>query len=138
MAFRRWLWGSLWLGQGALVWAACGGGSTPPQAAGGAAAGRIRAGDAGADQSKCDYRGRSDREAVETAGPGAVQPSVRRVYQLVGMGESMHRVLVCREIDTNFDGIKDVMRVYNEKGESLREEADANYDGRVDTWLTFS
>ena len=34
-------------------------------------------------------RGRADREASETAGPGAVQPNVRRVYQMVGTGESM-------------------------------------------------
>ena len=28
-----------------------------------------------------------DREAAETAGPGAVQPNLRRVYQMVGAGE---------------------------------------------------
>jgi hypothetical protein len=136
VAARGWAWRGLALAPAALL-AACGGG-TPPQAATGAAEGRAASVDGGADQSKCDFRGRADREAVETAGPGAVQPNVRRVYQLVGTGESMHRVLVCREIDTNFDGTKDIMRVYSEKGESLREEADANYDGRIDTWITFS
>jgi hypothetical protein len=96
-------------------------------------------GDGGADdQSRCEFRGRADREAVETAGPGAVQPNVRRVYQMVGAGESMHKVLACREIDTNLDGVKDIVRTYNEKGESLHEQADTNYDGRIDTWITFA
>ena len=90
------------------------------------------------DKSKCEWRGRQDRETTETAGPGAIMPNVRRVYAVLGTGPERQRVLVCREIDTNLDGVKDVVRKYNDKGESLYEEADANYDGRVDTWLTFS
>ena len=90
------------------------------------------------DRSMCDWRNKPDKEATETAGPGSIQPNVRRVWQLVGTGEDRHKILVCREIDTNFDGIKDVVRRYNDKGESLHEEADANYDGKIDTWITFS
>ncbi|MFO0556058.1 MAG: hypothetical protein U0271_47205 [Polyangiaceae bacterium] len=90
------------------------------------------------DQSKCEWRGRQDREAIETAGPGSVTPNVRRVFAIVGQGQDRQRVLVCREIDTNLDGTKDVVRRYNDKGEPLFEEADINYDGRVDTWLVFS
>jgi len=90
------------------------------------------------DQGKCEYRGRQDREASETAGPGSVLPNVRRVFGLIGTGPDKQRVLVCREVDTNLDGTKDVFRFYTEKGEALREEADANYDGRIDTWLTFA
>jgi hypothetical protein len=67
-----------------------------------------------------------------------VQPNVRRVYQMVGTGESMHKVLICREIDTNFDGVKDIVRTYSEKGESVHEQADTNYDGRIDNVITFS
>jgi hypothetical protein len=89
------------------------------------------------DHSLCDWKGKPDREASEVAGPGSVLPNVRRVYQVIGTGEDRHKVLICREIDTNFDGVKDVVRFYNEKGESLSEEADANYDGRIDTWITF-
>ena len=89
------------------------------------------------DHAMCEWRGRADREASEVAGPGSIQPNVRRVYQLVGTNEDRHKVLICREIDTNFDGIKDVVRHYNEKGESISEEADSNYDGRIDTWITF-
>ena len=48
-------------------------------------------------------------------------------------GEDRHKVLICREIDTNFDGIKDVFRTYNEKGEAVKEEADSNYNGKIDT-----
>jgi hypothetical protein len=89
------------------------------------------------DHSMCDWRGRADREASEVAGPGSITPNVRRVYQLIGTGDDRHKVLICREIDTNFDGIKDVVRHYNDKGESVSEEADANYDGKIDTWITF-
>jgi hypothetical protein len=90
------------------------------------------------DQGKCEYRNRKDREASEVAGPGSVLPNVRRVFGLVGTGPDKQRVLVCREVDTNLDGTKDVFRFYTDKGEALREEADANYDGRIDTWLTFA
>lgn len=90
------------------------------------------------DRSRCEYRGREDRETSETAGPGALLPNVRRVYQVVGQGDERRKVMVCREIDTNLDGVKDVVRTFNDKGESLREEADSNYDGRIDTWITFS
>jgi hypothetical protein len=90
------------------------------------------------DQSKCDYKARKDRDVIETAGPGSVLPNVRRVFAVVGQGQDRQRVLVCREIDTNLDGTKDVVRKYNEKGESLFEEADTNFDGRIDTWITFA
>jgi hypothetical protein len=89
------------------------------------------------DRSMCEWKGKPDREASEVAGPGSIQPNVRRVYAIVGTGEDRHKVLICREIDTNFDGIKDVVRHYNDKGESISEEADSNYDGKIDTWITF-
>jgi hypothetical protein len=89
------------------------------------------------DHSMCDYKGHADREASETAGPGFIQPNVRRVYQIVGTGDDRHKVLICREIDTDGDGIKDIVRRYNDKGESVSEEADTNYDGKIDTWITF-
>lgn len=89
------------------------------------------------DRTLCDWKGKTEREASETAGPGSVTPNVRRVYQIVGTGDDRHKVLICREIDSNFDQVKDVVRRYNDKGESLAEEADSNYDGRIDTWITF-
>lgn len=90
------------------------------------------------DQTKCDYKGRDDREVSETAGPGTVLPNVRKVYQVFGVGEDRRKVLVCREVDTNLDGVKDVVRTFNEKGEAITEQADANYDGKIDTWITFA
>lgn len=89
------------------------------------------------DRAMCQWKGLVDREASEVAGPGSLQPNVRRVFQIIGTAEDRHKVLICREIDTNFDGVKDVVRHYNERGESISEEADSNYDGKVDTWLTF-
>jgi hypothetical protein len=90
------------------------------------------------DQSRCDFKGRSDREVIESSGPGAKLPNVRRVFGILGEGEDRRKVLFCREIDTNLDGSKDVVRTYNDKGDAVDEQADANYDGRVDTWIRFA
>lgn len=89
------------------------------------------------DRSMCDWRNKPELEVSETTGPGAMKPNVRRVYKTLGDIESRRRVLICREIDTNLDGIKDVVRTFNEKGEALREEADTDYDGRIDVWISF-
>jgi hypothetical protein len=89
------------------------------------------------DRSMCDWRNKPDLEVSETSGPGALKPNVRRVYKAFGEGEARHKTLACREIDTNLDGIKDVVRTFNQKGEALHEEADRNYDGKVDVWLNF-
>jgi hypothetical protein len=90
------------------------------------------------DASRCDYKGRSDREVQEVRGPGAMQPNIRRVFAIVGSGEDRKKILLCREVDTNLDGAKDVMRTYTDKGEPLNELADTNFDGKVDTWITFA
>src|SRR5262249_46040665 len=55
------------------------------------------------DHSMCAWKGKADREASEVAGPGSIQPNVRRVYAIVGAGDDRHKILICREIDTNFD-----------------------------------
>ena len=90
------------------------------------------------DHSLCDWKGRKDREVIETAGTGAVQPNIRRVYQVFGSGADRRRVLVCREVDTNFDGIKDTVRRYDEDGQAKEELSDTNYDGKIDTWIVFT
>lgn len=92
----------------------------------------------GDDASRCEFKGRSDRDVEESATLGALKPNIRRIYAMVGEGEERHKSLLCREIDTNLDGVKDVIRTYNDKGEGLREVADSNYDGKVDTWITFA
>jgi hypothetical protein len=90
------------------------------------------------DQSRCAFASRADREVSESKGPSAQFPSVRRVYGIVGEGDDRRRILLCREADTNLDGVKDVVRTYNDRGEALNELADADYDGNIDTWITFS
>jgi hypothetical protein len=117
---------------------ACGGSETTGPQAPGKSGTAVSAHDAGTDLSRCDFRGRADREVSETAGPGAVVPNVRRVYAIVGDSVDARRVLICREVDTNLDGMKDVVRVYSDRGEAANEQADTNYDGRIDTWITFA
>ena len=90
------------------------------------------------DKARCEFVGRLDRESVDTKTGGAIVPNVRRVYQTFGEGAEKRRVLTCREVDVNLDGIKDVLRTYNDQGEPWHEEADTNFDGRVDSWITFS
>lgn len=89
------------------------------------------------DKSRCTYVGRDDREVQESSAPGSKTQNVRRVFGFVGEGERRMRILLCREVDTNYDGIKDLVRTYDDKGEKLGEQADSDYDGRIDTWITF-
>ena len=89
------------------------------------------------DKSMCDWKGKPEIEVSETAGPGALKPNVRRVFKTFGEGDTMRKTLICREIDTNLDGIKDVVRTFNVKGEALHEEADRDFDGRIDLWINF-
>jgi hypothetical protein len=89
------------------------------------------------DKSMCDWKNKPELEVSESAGPGALRPNVRRVFKTFGEGEGRHKTLACREIDTNLDGIKDVVRTFNPKGEAAHEEADRDYDGRVDLWINF-
>ncbi len=135
----RWelLSGVVLLGAVSVAVYACGGSQNGPKVPtkSGRAVSAVKTGD---DDSRCDYKGRSDREVSETAGPGAIQPNIRRVYAIVGAGEDRHKTLLCREVDTNLDGMKDVVRTYNDKGEPLHELADSNYDGKIDTWETFA
>ena len=124
-----------------LLLAACGGGSAST-----AGSGQIPTAPGGSrdpskwpadDKSMCDFKGKPDVEVSETSGPGALKPNVRRVYKTYGDGDTRHKVLICREIDSNLDGIKDVVRTFNTKGEAVHEEADRNFDGRIDIWINF-
>ena len=84
------------------------------------------------------WKNNTKLEVSETVGPGSLRPNVRRVYKVIGERDDRHSVLICREIDSNLDGIKDVVRTFNEKGEPLHEEADTNYDGKLDDWVNFA
>ncbi len=83
------------------------------------------------DRSRCDANrpGRTQSE-YDTNGDGI--PDVRRVYQLSGEDRDRHSTLICREVDLNHDGTKDMFRFYNEEGRTMREEEDRNFDGRID------
>ncbi len=89
------------------------------------------------DRARCEFEGRDDRDVQESSAPGSVVANVRRVYGYVSGGEERRRVLLCREVDTNFDGVKDLVRTYGDHGEKLTEQADTDYDGKIDTWITF-
>jgi hypothetical protein len=94
------------------------------------------------DRSLCEgavhWRNAPQLEVSQTVGPGSIRPNIRRVYKVIGVGEDRHQVLICREIDTNLDGLKDVVRTFNDKGEPVHEEADTNYDGVIDDWINFA
>lgn len=89
------------------------------------------------DDSRCEFKGRVDRHVEESVGTGALQPTIRRVYRVVGQAEQRRRILVCREVDTNMDGLKDLVRYYDDEGEAVEERADTDYDGEIDTWIRF-
>jgi hypothetical protein len=124
-----------------MVFVACGGSdSTKPKLVAVKEKGRAvsKTGGGIRDKGRCEYVGRKDREVSEVAGTGSLLPNIRRVYQVIGTGADRRKVLACREVDTNLDGVKDVVRTYNETGEALHEEADRDYNGVIDTWITFA
>lgn len=94
------------------------------------------------DRSLCEgfvhWKENPQLDVSETVGPGSFKPNIRRIYKLIGDSDDRHQVLMCREIDTNLDGIKDVVRTFNDKGEPVHEEADTNYDGQIDDWINFA
>lgn len=94
------------------------------------------------DRSLCEgavhWRNNPQLEVSETVGPESIRPNIRRVYKVIGERDDRRQVLICREIDTNLDGLKDVVRTFNDKGEPLHEEADTNYDGIIDDWINFA
>lgn len=78
------------------------------------------------------------QEVEESSAPGAPGRSIRRVYALVGTAPHFRRLLVCREADTNYDGRKDLARTYDLRGQPLEEKSDTDYDGVLDTFITFT
>lgn len=87
------------------------------------------------DQGRCETAG-TEREVSEYDTSGDDFPDVRRVFRRVGTPPLIRLILACREADLNADGVKDVVRYYNEEGRPLREEADRNFDGAMDI-ITF-
>lgn len=73
------------------------------------------------------------REVSEYDTSGDDVPDVRKVFLSLGEEGAARLVLICRENDVNGDGRKDVVRYYDDDGRSLREEADRNFDGKMDS-----
>lgn len=91
----------------------------------------------GSDPARCDANV-ADREQSEYDTSGDDVPDVRKVFLVIGAGTPTQRhVLICRESDLNADGAKDVVRYYNDEGRAVREEADRNFDGRMDSSTYF-
>lgn len=88
------------------------------------------------DQGRCEVDPRSN-EVSEYDTSGDAAPDVRRVYRRLGDPPLTRLVLTCRESDLNGDGIKDVVRYYNDEGRPQREEADINFDGVMDLVTVF-
>lgn len=87
------------------------------------------------DQGRCDTDA-PDREVSEYDTSGDSHPDVRRVFRRVGTAPLVRLILACREADLNADGTKDLVRYYNDEGRPLREEADRDFNGTIDS-ITF-
>lgn len=77
-------------------------------------------------------------EVSEYDTSGDTTPDVRKLFKTMGEGSLSRLVLVCREADLNGDRRKDVVRLYNDEGRPLREEADRDFDGKVDEVTHFT
>jgi hypothetical protein len=85
---------------------------------------------------RCDAS-KPQREISEYDSSGDGKPDVRKVLLSIGEGVDARKVMICREADVDGDGRKDVIRYYDDNGRSLREEADRNFDGKMDLAVIF-
>jgi len=85
----------------------------------------------GSGDPRCDstLKGREFSE-YDTSGDDI--PDVRKVFVRIGDANTSRLVLICREADVNHDGIKDVVRIYDDDGRPIREDADRNFDRKRD------
>ena len=115
---------------GASVKAKVGGQDDRPQAL-------VRSADLkGTGGERCDATGPGrDVSEYDTNGDG--HADVRKVFKRVGKDLDERVVMICRETDVDGDGIKDVIRYYDDEGRAMREEADRNLDRRMDLSLVF-
>lgn len=74
-------------------------------------------------------------QEIDTNGNGIL--NLRKVYRVLGTGTTTNSTLICREADVNNDGVKDLVRLYDDNGKSLREDADRNFDGKMDLTVVF-
>lgn len=89
-----------------------------------------------AEGNRCDAK-IAGREESEYDTSGDQVPDVRKVFQYIGKEEERRLLMICRESDLNQDGTKDVIRQYNQEGRPVREDADRDFDGRIDAVTYF-
>ncbi len=70
-------------------------------------------------------------ESLDTSGDNVAD--VRKVYRVQGDGAKAQKIIVCRELDLDHDGRKDIFRFYNDEGRPLREMVDSDFDGTIDS-----
>jgi len=116
-----------------LVLGACAGTKKEAVSADGTATGLDLKGVGG---ERCDAS-KPGREISEYDSSGDGKPDVRKVLLSIGEGVDARKVMICREADVDGDGRKDVIRYYDDNGRSLREEADRNFDGKMDLAVIF-
>ncbi len=115
---------------------ACGGASVEPKSKG-ANAPKAVTSDKFKGATRCDTKA-PGREVSYHDLSGSGKPDMIEVlaYGKNANGTPEGRV-VCMELDTNHDGTLDLIRLFNDKGEMESEEADRNYDGKSDLWITY-
>ena len=115
----------------------CGSKDPKPGTSPGAEQGESTSGGEVADGGRCVPDG-AGYEVTEYDTSGDNTPDVRKLFRTMGEGTLARLVLVCREADLNGDGRKDIVRLYTEEGRPMREEADRDFDGRIDEVTRFT
>ena len=116
---------------------ACGSKHPKPVTSPGAGDAESSSGGEVADGGRCTPNG-AGYEVTEYDTSGDNTPDVRKLFRTMGEGSLARLVLVCREADLNGDGRKDIVRLYTEEGRPMREEADRDFDGRIDEVTHFT
>lgn len=115
----------------------CGSKDPKPVTSPGAEQGGATSGGEVADAGRCKPDG-PGYEVSEYDTSGDNTPDVRKLFKTMGQGSLARLVLVCREADLNGDGRKDIVRLYTDEGRPMREEADRDFDGRIDEVTHFT
>jgi hypothetical protein len=115
----------------------CGSKSPDPVTSPGASQSESTSGGEVADAGRCMPDG-PGYEVTEYDTSGDNTPDVRKLFKTMGEGSLARLVLVCREADLDGDRRKDIVRLYNDEGRPMREEADRDFDGRIDEVTHFT
>jgi len=115
----------------------CGSKDPKPVTSPGAGSAESTSGGEVADGGRCVPDG-AGSEVSEYDTSGDDTPDVRKLFKTMGQGSLARLVLVCREADLNGDGRKDIVRIYTDEGRPMREEADRDFDGRIDEMTHFT